>query len=662
MERHSLSLSATLRAVGRIGRVFACCLAIAPVGAVAASDPNDRVIVAAKEARDRGSLKDLQVAAVQAGPHVLAVYPAWWRLQADPGRGPDELKRFVDRYREGPLVDLARRERLKLLARAGDWTAFRAGIADVIADDSELTCMRWQDALQSADAGANKASAEAVSLWESERETPSACAPVWAALVARGELPVARIYDRIRILNVTGRLGEARRAAAVLNDGSAMTDANLERTQREASKWLAKGQSINLATRADVELALAAIARMAKQDAEDARVALERFVGRLKPADASFAWATVASFAALQQLPDAKRWFSKMTAEPARLSEHQHAWRVRAALRVQDWSAVRTAIVAMPESDRADAAWRYWLGRAHHELGEREAALALWRPLAETAGYHGLLAAEAMGTNPPLSFDAVTLAEADFKKVMTQPSLVRAVALYRLGWRDEGFREWIWGLRGLRDYELLAAAEFARQQEIPDRAIATALRTTQLTDYAQRFPLHHLAQVNQAAAETGLDPAWIYAIIRQESRFMVDVRSRAGALGLMQLMPATAKYTAAKLGIDPFKTTSLSDPLTNIRLGSAYLQNVYDDLNDRVMAIAAYNAGPGRAKRWRAAKPLPGAIYAETIPFNETRDYVKQVIANHYYYEARLTGRRLSVKQLLGEVPGREAMTTASAR
>jgi soluble lytic murein transglycosylase len=637
--------------------VAVCLDAGAQAGATPAA--TEVQLVAAREARERGQARELEAIATRVGNHPLAVYPAWWRLQMESVRADADVARFVERFKEGPLVDLARRDQLKQWARIGQWPAFRQGLAAVVGEDAELTCMIWQDQRQSGDAALQaRAAADALALWDSDKEIHSACLPVWQSLQADRLLARDRVFDRVRQSAAQGRIADFRRAVAVLDEAGALTDAAIERSQRESAKMLTR--DLPLTTRAQVELALAALGKLARQDAEAARGALERFASRLPADDAAYAWAIVGANGAVQQQKDAHAWFLRMGKAAPRMNEFLHGWRVRAALRAVDWPSVKAAVLAMDSGLRSDPAWRYWLARARLETNEAVLAKAELRELAASPGFYGLMAAEAVGTIPTLQFGGHTSTADELASIRARAGIQRAVALYRLGWRDEGFREWTFALRGMTDSELLAAAEIARLADIPDRAIATALRTQTIFEHAQRFPLHHLPQVKTVAEATGIDPAWVYAIIRQESRFMVDVRSRAGALGLMQLMPATAKYTAGRLGWAPLRLTALSDPETNIMLGSTYLRQVYNDLGDRVMAIAAYNAGPGRAKRWRADKPLEGAIYAETIPFNETRDYVKQVVANHYYYEARLTGRRLSVKALLGQVPGRDMSVQAN--
>ncbi|HEX6734087.1 MAG TPA: lytic transglycosylase domain-containing protein, partial [Azonexus sp.] len=157
--------------------------------------------------------------------------------------------------------------------------------------------------------------------------------------------------------------------------------------------------------------------------------------------------------------------------------------------------------------------------------------------------------------------------------------------------------------------------------------------------------------VRSAALNQSLDDAWVYGLMRQESRFITTAKSTVGASGLMQLMPATAKWVAKKIGLRDFHQSRVNDTETNVLLGTSYMRLVMENLdNHPVLASAAYNAGPGRAKRWRAERPLEGAIYAETIPFSETRDYVKKVMSNSVYYSALFTGKPDSLKARLGTV------------
>jgi soluble lytic murein transglycosylase len=208
---------------------------------------------------------------------------------------------------------------------------------------------------------------------------------------------------------------------------------------------------------------------------------------------------------------------------------------------------------------------------------------------------------------------------------------------------------------------LLAAADVACRAEVWDRCINTSDRTKILVDLDQRFPMPYKNSVVTRAQSIGLDPAYVYGLIRQESRFIMDAKSGVGASGLMQVMPATAKWTAKKIGLTDFTPHKITDRETNIAIGTGYLKLVLDSFSGSMpLAAAAYNAGPSRSRLWRGQSGSPtieAAIWAENIPFHETRDYVKKVISNTTLYAALLTGQPQSVKSRLGTIGPVDAMT-----
>ena len=342
-------------------------------------------------------------------------------------------------------------------------------------------------------------------------------------------------------------------------------------------------------------------------------------------------------------------------------SDETLAWLVRAALRADTgtpdrWALVEAAIAAMSESEQADAAWVYWraraaLGRAAQgEEGDaaRSAARAPLEALSQQLNFYGKLAGEDLGRAIKLPAAPLALNAAERDAALAHPGLSRALQLINLGLRNEGVREWNFALRGMAERELLAAAQRACDAQVWDRCINTSERTRVEVDMAQRYPTPYRRDVLAKAREIGLDPAYVYGLIRQESRFITDIRSSAGASGLMQLMPATARWTAKRIGL-PYSADMISEPDTNLRLGTAYLKLVLDDFDgSQALAAAAYNAGPGRSRRWREGPVLEPAIWAENIPFNETRDYVKKVLSNAVYYSHVLGSRVPALRPRLG--------------
>jgi soluble lytic murein transglycosylase len=217
--------------------------------------------------------------------------------------------------------------------------------------------------------------------------------------------------------------------------------------------------------------------------------------------------------------------------------------------------------------------------------------------------------------------------------------------------RFEGNREWNWQMRGMNDRQLLAAAEFARREQVWDRTINAADRTREEHDFSLRFVSPFKDLVTRQSTALSLDPSWVFGLVRQESRFILNARSHVGASGLMQLMPATARQVARQIGLRQYDPGQIDDIETNVLLGTTYMRTRLDDLDGSyVLASAAYNAGIGRARQWRASlsRPVEGAIFAETIPFSETRDYVKKVLSNAVYYAALFDHQAPSLKKRLG--------------
>jgi soluble lytic murein transglycosylase len=225
---------------------------------------------------------------------------------------------------------------------------------------------------------------------------------------------------------------------------------------------------------------------------------------------------------------------------------------------------------------------------------------------------------------------------------------------YQLDLRPEALREWIWTIRSFDDRQRLIAAQFALSKGLFDRAINTADTTVMRHDFALRYMTPYKDALMDAAQQSGLDEALVFGLARQESRFRADVVSSAGAVGLMQLMPPTAKWVAKQLGKTDYRPSQIGDVAINAKFGAYYFKYWLDRFDNlSLLAIAGYNAGPGRAQAWRSARSIEGAIYAETIPFNETRDYVKKVLANAIHYSRQFGAAGPSLKQRLAIIPPR---------
>jgi soluble lytic murein transglycosylase len=611
-----------------------------------APDP-DEAILAAHAAFRAGDAVRLARAAAGHEGHVLAPYLEYWQLALRLADAPaEEIAAFLARHAGSYLADRLRGEWLKELGRRGEWARFEQELGALVQDDLEIRCHAWRARLARGDASAAD---DARAIWREPRELPEGCNALAEHLLRSGAADPELVWRRVRLLLQNNQLNAARRAFAWLPAGEA-PDERIFSIAATAPQRLVANPPRDLSRRAAREMALFALIRLARDEPEAAAAALGGELGRRLPeADRRDAWGALAHLAARRLHPRALAWYR--LADGADLSDDQLAWKARAALRAADWQAVRDAVDAMSGETRREPVWSYWYGRALAALGIAEGGRAYYLRHAGEPHFYGILAAEELGyiPAPPEPFHSAT--EEEVAAVARNPGLVRALALYRLGLRTEATREWVFTVRAMPDEELLAAAELARRNELFDRAINTAERTVHRHNFRLRYLAPFAETLRAHGREHGLDDAWLLGLVRQESRFIADARSAAGAQGLMQLMPATARWVARRIGLNGYEPRRASEPATNIALGTRYLKFVLDELGHPVLALAAYNAGPGRARRWRDARPLEGAIYAETIPFKETRDYVKKVMANTMYYAQLYGATVVPLKQRLGIVP-----------
>ena len=627
----------------------------------------DDAVLQGREAlrkRDKTALALARTASSNAR-HPLAMWVDYWELQnrLTEAQQP-ELDAFAQRWAGTYVEDRLRNDWLLELGRRRDWANFRAEFPRFkMNDDREVTCF-W---LLTRHLDGHDVKVAARNAWFAQRDLDDGCNLMAKTLYDAKLLIADDAWHEMRLSIENNRPRAARAAAGFISPAIGETVGTIidNPARYLSARNAGEGHSGH-------ELMLLALMRSAANDPEYAAGRLQDGNrARLPLAIEATAWAHVAKQAALKQMPQAadwareawKRWdAAHKTGQQPPWSDDLLAWHARAALREQvaspkRWTLLLRAIEAMPLTEQRDAGWAYWKARAlqaqaaagHEGETKREEAQALLAEAAAQPGFYGLLAAEALGT--PLALPALPapLTPAEREMPRSVPGFQRALQLVGLGLRNEGVREWNFTLRGFADRELLAAAQLACDREVWDRCINTSERTRSDIDMAQRYPAPYRDQIHARARDAGIDTAVLLGLIRQESRFVADARSSVGASGLMQLMPGTARWTAKKVGLD-FRAENITDPAVNLQLGSAYLKRVLDEFGASLpMAAAAYNAGPGRPRKWReGGGTLEPAVWAESIPFNETRDYVKKVLANSVYYAALLGAQNPTLKARLG--------------
>jgi len=321
-------------------------------------------------------------------------------------------------------------------------------------------------------------------------------------------------------------------------------------------------------------------------------------------------------------------------------------WRARTSLRDIEWQRLLVDIDAMTPAERDTEEWRYWRAIALLRSGQTLAADTALGELSKERSYYGFLAADELGKDYALDHDRLTADETALNEIATRPEVIRARELFLVGLESRGRSEWDAAISNMNADEKLQAAILADRWGWHSRAIATASRLGQYNDLAMRYPLPWQQQFEKFSTAASIAPTWAYGIARSESLFMRDVRSSAGAVGLMQLMPATGREVAKNISLPYSGIATLTNPESNIRLGTSYLAQMSQQFSgNQVLATAAYNAGPHRVMRWLPEKSSEDArVWIENIPFNETRKYVKRVLAAQTIFHWRMTGqvRRLS--------------------
>ena len=641
---------------------------------VAMAQSGDQNITQAREALRRKDTKalDLARATASAEQHPLASWVDYWELNNRLNTAQqDELNAFYARWSGSYVEDRLRNDWLLELGRRRDWANFAVEFPRFrMNDDREVTCY----ALLVERRAGKDVRDDALAAWLTQRDGDDGCAMLASTLFDAKELSPDAVWRKARFAVDAGRPRAARQAVMLI--GAPLVSALNELLDNPA-RYL--NRRADTSSRQQAELTTLALIRLAGSDAEAAEAELRKRWGGALPDDlSSWAWAAVAKQAAMKLLPEASDLYQQAALQGGKRVREQEwpddtlAWKARAALRADAakvrWQQVMQAINAMSPAEQRDPTWVYWKARALQALGRdsqdgeamRAMAQELMAGLAGQMHFYGKLASEELGVPIAMPPRPAPLTAAERETAARLPGLARALQLIALGLRNEGVREWNYTLRGMSDRELMAAAQVACDREIWDRCINTSDRTKVEVDMAQRFPTPHSKEVQARAREIGLDPAYVYGLIRQESRFVMDARSPVGASGLMQIMPATARWTARKMGL-AYTPDMITDRDTNLRIGTGYLKLVLDDFGgSQAMAAAAYNAGPGRPRRWREGPVLEVAAWAENIPFAETRDYVKKVLSNATWYSALMSGKPPALKARLGGSIGpREATATA---
>ena len=498
------------------------------------------------------------------------------------------------------------------------------------------------------------AAREATQFWLTGKSQPSECDPIFSWMEKRNILTDELVWTRIDLAMEKRDVKLAKYLAGKLSTEDVHWFAIWNRVHLDPGKLL-----VHKELEEDHPLARKIIAhgvrRMARKD-------IELAVNTWKDLRDKYSYtreqrtqveADVALTAAIKHHPLAAELMYELPKDIKDVGVQQ--WRARAALRANDWAAVLRSIVLMDDETRHEHKWQYWRARALEELGVHVNAKPIYARIAKERDYYGFLSADRLQKPYAMNYRPLQFTDIEMASLLDFPPLVRARELYAVGQIYHARREWNQMVGGLSKRQLPMAALIAHQWDWHHTAIITVAKAKQFDDLNLRFPQPFDNLVVANASKFSLRPEYVYGVMRQESAFNIAARSHAGASGLMQLMPGTAKQVARTLNKNSPSRSALLQPDLNVELGSKYLRLMLDQYeNQQVLATAAYNAGPHRVKRWLPQdNNMSADVWVDTIPFNETRKYVRRVMAYSTVYEWKMEKKTTRLKTRMPPVPAR---------
>lgn len=565
---------------------------------------------------------------------------------------PDQdVIRFLNQNSHMVFSDFLRQRWLQSLAKRGSWDKFMRYYGGKPRKDKQLVCYRLGRLLKvSPDQAAVMAEIE--KLWLTGKRLSSVCNPVFRAWARAGHMSRDLVWARIKLAMEVRRISLARELAYSLPKKNRIWVTRWVNMHRRPATELGR---INYPVMTPISRMIIkhGIGRLAYRDPEAAMLRWHQLKRKYQffGEDENYVLRKVGILAARHHLPQAVSWLSAVSVRPG---DHELAeWRVRAALRNGDWDRAEYFLTALPLSVQEQEQWRYWKARILEKKGNTVASRKEFEKLALTRSYYGFLASDHIGVSYTMQHRSVDVRHDELNSMLARPGIAVARELHAVGSIVAARRQWHWLTKRMNRRELQVAAVVAKSWGWYDRAIFTVSKSGHMDDLDLRFPVLYRDKVEKNADRAGLDSGWIYGVMRQESAFVPDARSGAGALGLMQLMPRTGRETARRLKLNIRSRSAILKVDNNLRLGSAYLRQVLDrNDGNHTLATAAYNAGPHRVKTWMPEDDLDADIWVESVPFTETRNYIKNVFGFAVIYDHRLGNTPTRIKSRMPKVEG----------
>ncbi|AHE99609.1 transglycosylase SLT domain-containing protein [Thioalkalivibrio paradoxus] len=650
----------------RIGAPVVAALALVLTLSAATAGPIERdftversLFLLAERALNQDDGRAFEATRTALGDYPLLPYLEYRRLARNLGRpDPGDVADFLERHGETPLAGMLRNSYLNHLAQEGQWRDFLRFAGDGDGLSTELTCFRKQALLNTGQR--QEALAEVDAIWLHGHSQPQACDPVFDAWRAEGRLTPELAWQRLELAIDAGQTGLARYLRRYLGtDDRAWADRWLQ-LEADPARVTRAGFDAG-AHRSAGRMLERAFLRLIPRDLDGALAAWQSHGDRLglETDHQHRILHALALRLALRGRPEALPFMAGLP--DAVFDDQLRQWQLRSALRDRDWNTVLAAVDAMSTDAAAEARWQYWRARAAEQLGRDDEAMQNYRAAAQERNFYGFLAADRLGVPYRIGHAPTVVPASAVERVAQDPAIQRMRELVLLDRYPEARREWSHRIDALPPGDQEAAARLFADWGWHDRAIFTAARARSWDDIDLRFPLAFADLIVEGAREREIDPAWAMAIARQESAFLHDVRSGAGALGIMQVMPATGRSVANAAGVRVRNNHDILNPSNNARLGTYYLKRNLDNFGGHsLLSTAAYNAGAHRVRSWLPEQGrMDPDIWAELIPFHETRDYIQRVFAYRIIYAVRLGMTPPSLQTLLYPVTPTEQLALA---
>lgn len=590
---------------------------------------------------------------------VLGYYPEYWKLNTNLGFQPTaSIVSFAQRYPQSAMAEKLAADYVEEKVKQADFASAQPVLSYVTNPDQAENCALAQVRAKSGDA---LVFAEYKDVWLATESQPESCLGLGRMMLSSPLMSAQDKQQRLWVQLRSGLSGQALATAQTL--GLNLSLAQLNQIQANPLNYLWSAPKTN---DADYAYLIFALGRLANNDLSNAFSNVQRVAQGTPQNVQKYLYRTVAYIGGTTVMKnnfnrEVLQYFDASYGYP--LSPEEAEIYARQAIRFGAWESLIRAIDSMTVTQKQEDRWQYWLARASEQRGDsasKATAQQIYRKLAQTSDdYHNLLAKDRLGEryNHQPYDDQPTAS--DLRRLDQNIHFNRAFTLRRINANPTYTnREWNWAVRQAYlqhdDGLLLAAAKRAHDMGWYDRAIYAADRTTNKHNDTYRYVTPHKTNVVSHSYNAGIDPAWAYGLMRQESRFVTSARSHVGAGGLMQIMPDTAKLIARQMG-ETYNPAALNEMNTNIRYGTFYLSMIQGQLsNNPVLATAGYNAGPNRARRWQPDyQSISADQYTETIPLLETRDYVKHVMTNATHYGVILGQGAQSLSQRMKVIPMR---------